>query len=126
MSTGNIENIDSVGSRLREERKRLEMTQEAFASFASVAVQTQRSYEAGRREPGASYLVSIAAAGADVSYILTGVRTGVPQAQPLTREEECLLDNYRHSDETGRAAMRATGAAFAQSELVKKSGRKVG
>lgn len=38
----------------------------------------------------------------------------------LSKEEQALLDNYRHSPPDGQAAIKATSAAFAQSKQVKK------
>lgn len=102
------------------------MNQTAFGAVAGVTLESQSNYETGKRNPDSIYLAAIAAAGVDVTYIITGVRSCPQETKPLTREEECLLDNYRHSDEEGKAAMRATGAAFASAKAVRKSGRKVG
>jgi hypothetical protein len=68
-------------------------------------------YEAGA-EPGANALSALAAAGADVLYILTGERSG--SASALKPDEAALLDNYRNSPESGREAVRKTAFAFAQ------------
>lgn len=67
---------DSVGKRLCEERKRLGFTQKAFAGLASLTTMSQHNYESGVRAPDSNYLAAIAAAGADVGYIVTGVRSG--------------------------------------------------
>ncbi len=67
----------SIGSRLREERDRLGLNQEAFAQITpSGTRQSQSNYEKGARSPDAEYLAAIAGAGADVLYIITGVRRG--------------------------------------------------
>ena len=66
--------MESIGSRLRAERKRLGYKQEDFAQKGGVAVQTLRKYESDARRPDADYLAGIADAGADVSYIITGQR----------------------------------------------------
>ena len=63
----------SVGARLREERRRLGYTQEAFAGLGNVGRKSQHRYEAGTRSPDANYLEAIAAAGADIAYIVIGV-----------------------------------------------------
>lgn len=86
-------------------------------------------YERGMASPGADVLQAFARAGADVLYILTGVRTapGSPAllaAEPvrpygLSADEAALLDNYRHCSEEARAALRATGAALAQHDPLK-------
>lgn len=67
-----------VGARLKEERNRLGLTQEEFASLSGNTRRTQTNYENNSRSPDADYLSSIAKAGADVGYILTGIRTSNP------------------------------------------------
>ena len=59
------------GDRLRDQRKKLKMTQEVFAKLGGVTVQTQRNYESGRRAPDTEYLNKIADKGVDVQYIVT-------------------------------------------------------
>ena len=66
----------TIGSRLKEERKRIRLNQTDFAALAGVQISAQTNYENDKRQPDAKYLAAIAAAGADVSYITTGVRKG--------------------------------------------------
>lgn len=66
----------TTGERLREERQRLGMNQTDFGVIGGVTRDAQSNYEASRRHPDALYLSAIAAVGADVGYILTGVRSG--------------------------------------------------
>ena len=108
--------MDNIGARLREERERLQKTQDDFAALAGVGKRALIHYEKGERMPDAALLAAIAAAGADVLYILTGQRSGTaaPAVQPLARDEEILLDNYRNSPPDARAAIKATSDAFAR------------
>jgi transcriptional regulator with XRE-family HTH domain len=62
------------GHRLREERLRLGLSQDDFASFAGQSRKSLIRYEAESRAPDAEFLEAIAAHGADVLYILTGRR----------------------------------------------------
>jgi transcriptional regulator with XRE-family HTH domain len=62
------------GGRLLEERIRLGLSQDRMAGLGRVAKRTYCNYESGLREPGAAFLEAMAAAGADVLYVLTGVR----------------------------------------------------
>lgn len=71
---------------------------------------TKRSiinWEGGTGSPNAEAMSAIAAAGADVQYILTGVRAGGAIAQAsatytvLSRREAALVDNYRHIADEG-------------------------
>lgn len=51
------------------------MTQSEFADRAGVARASQQNYESGKRYPDTEYLEAIASVGADVQYIITGVRS---------------------------------------------------
>ncbi|MEO5347961.1 MAG: helix-turn-helix domain-containing protein, partial [Magnetococcus sp. YQC-9] len=80
---------DFFGERIQEERKRLKLNQTEFASIAGVVLNTQFTYEKNTRTPDANYLRAIAAAGADVYYILTGART--PTIPATTSPDESAL-----------------------------------
>ncbi len=95
--------------RLIEERERLGFKKGDIARAGGVANSTYTKYEDGSRVPDAEFLAAIAAAGADVQYILTGIRTANAVTEPanhyapLNQRERDLLDNYRHiADEEGK------------------------
>lgn len=72
----------TFGQRLREERKRLGLSQESMAKAGGLLQkQTQLKYEAGTRHPDTRYLQLISIAGADVNYILTGTRPSKVRAR---------------------------------------------
>ena len=90
-----------------------------MAANGGVAKRTYCNYESGEREPSATFLELLGAAGADVQYILTGVRAGgltqtQTQGEALTPREAALLDNYRHSAPHAQDALDRTCAALAQ------------
>lgn len=64
----------TIGARLKEERERLGYTQPAFAELAGTTKKSQIDYEKDSTQPKASYLANIAVIGADILYIVTGVR----------------------------------------------------
>ena len=100
----------NISDRLREERERLGLNQVEFGSIGGVKKLAQINYEKGERHPDSAYLAAIAAAGADVLYILTGQRSQpVPAAQVLPRQEQEWLALYRNSSEEVRAALKAAG-----------------
>lgn len=103
-----------IPSRLQEERKRIGLTQEALAAKLDATKRSVINWEGGAALPGAEVLSRYAAAGADVLYILTGQRTGGASAPALARDEEILLDNYRHCPPDARAAIKATSDALAR------------
>ena len=65
----------SFGVRLKEERKRLAMTQEQLANLGDLSVQSYRKYESEKLLPNAKYLGLIARVGVDIQYLLTGHRS---------------------------------------------------
>lgn len=65
----------SVSDRLKEERKRLDLSQTTFGQIGGVTKKTQMLYENGERLPDAAYLRGISGIGADVQYILIGLRS---------------------------------------------------
>lgn len=99
-----------IGERLREERERLGLSQPKLAGLVKATKQTVFSWESGKTAPDGFQLNELAAAGADVLYILTGERSGAT----LKPDEAALLDNYRHSPASGQEAVRKTAFAFAQ------------
>lgn len=64
----------TVGDRLKEERLRLKLSQEAFGLAGGVGKNAQIKYEKGERTPDAEYLQGIHAAGADILYVVAEVR----------------------------------------------------
>lgn len=116
--------------RLREERERLALSQQALAEKCGVTARSQRNYESGERNPDSAYLAAIAAAGADVLYILTGQRMGgapmAPVAEPtqqLSRRALAVAQNYEATSEEGKKIIEA--AAFAAAQPAPGRGAKV-
>jgi transcriptional regulator with XRE-family HTH domain len=76
-----VNDMSEMGSRLREERKRLGMNQTDFAKAIGVHLNTQSRYEKGDRDPDTAYLSAIAKAGVNVAYVLTGEKGEDPKLQ---------------------------------------------
>lgn len=74
--------MDSLGTRLREERERLGLTQTELGEQAGITKNTQRLYETDQRSPKADYLVAAEQLGVDTRYVLMGTR-GEGQAGQL-------------------------------------------
>ncbi|PRC91949.1 helix-turn-helix domain-containing protein [Solimicrobium silvestre] len=72
-------NLLDIGVRLKEERKRLGMSQTAFAAIGGTKRASQFNYESGGRAPDAAYLAAISETGVDVLYVLTGQRVSMPR-----------------------------------------------
>jgi phage repressor protein C with HTH and peptisase S24 domain len=65
----------SIGERLKSERERLRFTQVAFAELGETTRKSQLDYEKNLTQPKAGYMAAIAKVGADIQYIITGLRS---------------------------------------------------
>lgn len=90
-NTTNEAQTNTLGSRIRSERLRLRLTQDAFSKGVGVHRRTQVNYESGVREPDTIYLESAARLGVDVAYVLTGERKD-DWSQSLVHLVDVLLD----------------------------------
>ena len=84
-----------ISERLTEERKRLKLTQEVLGGMLGVSKRSLIDWEKGIAYPNAEYLARIANAGADVQYIVTGVR----RLDNLSALEQALLTAARAAPE---------------------------
>ena len=93
------------------------MSQQALAERCGITARSQRNYESGERLPDAAYLAAIAAAGADVLYILTGQRAGGASSPPPPRAvsegDRILLDNFHAAPAQVQAGVKTALGAFA-------------
>ena len=109
--------MPEICDRLREVREALGLSQQALAERCGITARSQRNYESGERLPDAAYLAAIAAAGADVLYILTGQRAGGAAAPPPPRAvsegDRILLDNFHAAPAQVQAGVKTALGAFA-------------
>lgn len=94
--------MSTLGSRLREERKRLGLLQPVFAELGGVKRVTQHLYEQDERVPDANYLLQMHAHGVDVTYVLLGTRK---TANAIAIDMNVLCDIYRAIDDFARNDM---------------------
>lgn len=64
----------SFQERLRAERERLGLSQEAFAGLGEVGKSSQWLYEQGRHWPTMEYIEALRSRGVDVGYLATGLK----------------------------------------------------
>lgn len=95
------------GDRLREERVRLGKSQAEFADLADVRRLAQSQYEAEATSPTVRYLTVIAAAGADLHYLLFAKRFESPQAagERLYHAEQQAFKCWRRWNRCGLEAL---------------------
>lgn len=87
---------DEFGPRLRQERKRLGLTQAQLAVAVGISAPTQVGYEQGNRAPDVHYLTTIERIGVDERYVRTGVRSS--RAAVAALDWEFFLDVQRAGD----------------------------
>ncbi|MGZ8181449.1 MAG: helix-turn-helix domain-containing protein [Methylobacter sp.] len=87
--------------RIKEERKRLGLTQEQVAQLTNKTVQSQRSYESGKRMPDIEYLSALDEAGFNTGYILTGEHQPDPSLLDLPSFERGIEVSLRVLEVTG-------------------------
>jgi transcriptional regulator with XRE-family HTH domain len=105
--------MSGIGSRLRQERERLGLSQKTFGEIGGVEANAQGKYESGGRAPKADYLSRVAGRGVDILYVLTGNRTPTP-LDNLSQIEEKVLGNYRAMFKEDQDAIRRLTATLAE------------
>ena len=98
---------ESSGRRLKSERRRLGLSQDAFAKAGGIKRTTLYQYEYGDRLPSFSFLLKAAVEGLDLGYIIFGERSlRLAEAVHLKQSELdrilALVDQYA-MDGKGRA-----------------------
>jgi len=98
---------ESIGERIKSERRRLGLSQDKFAEAGGIKRTTLYQYEHGDRLPSFSFLLKTAVAGLDLGYIIYGRRNlrladGVHLEQSELDRILALVDQYAR-DGKGRA-----------------------
>ncbi|AZF20751.1 Transcriptional regulator, Cro/CI family [Pseudomonas sp. R4-35-07] len=108
--------MSGIGSRLRQERERLGLSQKVFGEIGGVEANAQGKYESGGRAPKADYLSRVAGRGVDVLYVLTGTATPTP-LENLSQLEEKVLVDYRALFKEDQEAIRRLTSTLAEHSL---------
>lgn len=96
--------MNPFGSRLKEERKILGLSQHDFAAIGGVEANAQGKYENGERAPRSDYLAALISRGVDVLYVLSGQRTPM-RSDSLSDTERAVIVHYRGLTEVDQAAI---------------------
>ncbi|MGH8416474.1 MAG: helix-turn-helix domain-containing protein [Pseudomonas sp.] len=96
--------MKDIGSRLKEERKSLGLSQQEFGAIGGVEANAQGKYESGERIPRSDYLAALGKKGVDVLYVLSGNRTPM-SADSLSDAERMIITHYRALNEDDREAI---------------------
>lgn len=90
--------MSTFGFRLKEERERLGMSQDVFGSECGVQRKSQGNYEKNERKPDSEYLAKAHNAGADINYIIIGVKASNASEQ----QKDNTLYIYANDEEAGK------------------------
>jgi transcriptional regulator with XRE-family HTH domain len=96
--------MKDLGLRLKEERKRLGLSQQDFGSIGGVEANAQGKYESGERIPRSDYMAALGKKGIDVMYVLSGHRTPIA-TDTLNEAERAVITHYRALSEHDREAI---------------------
>ena len=100
-------NPESIGERLKSERRRLGLSQDKFAEAGGIKRTTLYQYEHGDRRPSLDFLLQCTSAGLDLAYIIFGERNlrlggSIHLEQSELDRILSLVDQYAR-DSRGRA-----------------------
>ena len=112
--------MSGIGSRLRQERERLGLSQKAFGMIGGVEANAQGKYENGDRASKADYLSRVAERGVDVLYVLTGSPTPTLMDN-LSQVEEKVLVSYRVLQKEDQDAIRRLTTTLADLSIIHAS-----
>lgn len=90
--------MNSFADRLKNERNRLNLSQEEFGLLCGVKKLAQFNYEKGERKPDSDYFEKAIKIGVDINYLFTGVYSAIS----LSAEEQMFLDKLRLSDDVSK------------------------
>ena len=115
--------MKTIGSRLRSERERLKLTQEAFAAACDISRRAQVSYESGARSPDANYLEAASKLGVDIAYVVYGGRTTfVDTLRQLVVEDLFFLICFELGFDNEAVESLITNSATATKKFYEKQG----
>jgi len=108
---------NTFGERLREERVRLGLTQDAFGAVGGVKKLAQIAYEQDKRFPDVGYVLALSAIGVDVGYVMFAK----PTLEGLQQDESELLAGYRSLDIRGKAGVLGMIEGMSTTSVIKSS-----
>lgn len=99
-----MRNSSFSGNRLKEERKKLGLTQAQAAEKCGVSGRMWGDYERGISQPKTELFFQFEKAGIDVQYVMHGRRdeTAAMPSEKLSKEEQELLALFRQASDNGK------------------------
>ncbi|MCC8379535.1 helix-turn-helix domain-containing protein [Xenorhabdus sp. PB30.3] len=113
--------MSTMGSRIKEERERLGLSQDEFASLVGYALIQQICYERDEVPLGGVYLQALTKHGIDTLYIITGNRL---RPINISAEEQEIIENYRAMNTASRLKLPAVSHDLAYKRHIQSIGNK--
>lgn len=127
----NVDFFEKMHERLKNERKRMYLTQTEIAEQCEVSATTYSNYETGKRKPDAKFLQSFSELGGDISYLFTGRKTVgalnhnqsliLELFHSLTTEQQVEAFGYLYSLSANRAAKNTKKSTASVTQTVSNS-----
>ncbi|MBD2786644.1 transcriptional regulator [Xenorhabdus sp. DI] len=102
--------MSTMGSRIKEERKRLGLSQGDFANLVGYPCSIQASYENDEIPIAGLHLLKLAERGCDTLYITIGNKI---HPMNISIDELELIENYRAMNEASRLNIPTASNTFA-------------
>ncbi|WFQ80018.1 hypothetical protein PXH59_02165 [Xenorhabdus sp. SF857] len=102
--------MSTMGSRITEERNRLNINQSTFETFIGCPRNSLHRYEQDEIPLEGVHLQRLTAIGFDTLYIITGSRM---QPMGISAEEQELIEQYRAMTKASRLKVQETGDGIA-------------
>ncbi|QTL38523.1 hypothetical protein HGO23_11455 [Xenorhabdus budapestensis] len=113
--------MSTMGSRIKEERERLGLSQNEFANMVGYSFIQQICYERDNSPLGRLYLQALTKHGIDTLYIITGNRL---RPINISIEEQEIIENYRAMNTASRLKLPAVSHEFAYKRNIESIGNK--
>ena len=113
----------SINLRIRLIIEQNKMNATEFSVCSGIPYRSLQNYLRGEREPNSEAYLRFAQMGVNINWLLTGQGEMFINevVDDLTQEEASLIDDFRHMNEQGKAAVTTSARAMAQQELFKKN-----
>lgn len=115
-----MNNSSDFANRLKEQRKKLGLTQSQAAEKCGVSTRMWGDYERNISQPKAEQLFLFKNAGIDIDYVMTGIASENAFRQSensLTDKELELLALFRQASELGQAVILSAARGAEKKEI---------
>lgn len=115
-----MKEVSTFGNRLKEQRKKLGLTQAEIAEKCGISMRMWGDYERDKYQPRSETLFILAKEGIDIDYVMTGIAAENVFRQPensLTDKELELLVLFRQASDLGQAVILSAARGAEKKEI---------